>query len=257
MANIGKVERYINERLEKDGALLFALIDPLDHPSSEEAVAKAKLAYEGGADAILIGGSTGVQGAMLDELAKRVKESIDVPLILFPGNISTITQYADAVYFMSLLNSRNPYWISQAQMLAAPAVRQLKIEPLPTGYIVCEPGGTVGKVGDANLIPRDKPMLGAAYALAAQYMGMRFALMDAGSAPREGHIPLEMIKAAGSLIEIPLIVAGGVRTAQECSNIAKAGGSIVHVGTAIEKSGNVKDMISQMSRALKEGAKKR
>jgi len=63
-----------------------------------------------------------------------------------PGNIATITRYADAIYFMSLLNARNPYWIIQAQMLAAPIIKHLKLETLPVGYIVVAPGGT-GRLG--------------------------------------------------------------------------------------------------------------
>ncbi len=53
-----------------------------------------------------------------------------IPVILFPGNIGTLSRFADAVLFMTLLNSRNPYWISQAQMLAAPLVKQFDLEAL-------------------------------------------------------------------------------------------------------------------------------
>ena len=93
---------------------------------------------------VLLGGSIGVQGGMLDRVAKAIKDEIEVPLVIFPGNIGTITTNVDAIYFMSLLNSRNPYWITQAQMLAAPVIKKSGIEPLPVGYIVVQPGGTVG-----------------------------------------------------------------------------------------------------------------
>ena len=84
--------------------------------------------YEGGADVIMLGGSIGAQGVALDEMAKMIKESVDVPLHLFPGNISNITKYADSIYFMSLLNSKNPYWISGAQSLGAPMIKKYKID---------------------------------------------------------------------------------------------------------------------------------
>ncbi|MFH1470205.1 MAG: geranylgeranylglyceryl/heptaprenylglyceryl phosphate synthase, partial [Candidatus Micrarchaeota archaeon] len=113
-----KVRKYIADTLERDGAMLFALIDPVDHASKERAAEAAFQACEGGADLVLIGGSIGAQGALLDETTKLIKEMVNVPIVLFPGNIATITPFADAVYFMSLLNSRNPYWISQAQTLA-------------------------------------------------------------------------------------------------------------------------------------------
>ncbi len=251
-----KTEKFILEELEKKGALLFSLVDPLDYPSLEEAVRTAKSMDEGGADVVLVGGSTGVQGEMLDNVVKAIKEGVDVPVVLFPGNIGTVTKYADAVYFMSLLNSNNPYWITRAQMLAAEMVRKYKVEPLPVGYVVVEPGGTVGYVGDVQLVPREKPKIAAAYALAAQYMGFRFVLTDAGSAPATGHIPLEMVKAVSSAIEVPYIVGGGVRTPDEARNVIKAGADIVQVGTAFEKTGGV-EAVKEFVKAVREGAKGR
>lgn len=252
----GKTEKYILDELERKKGLLFALIDPLDYKTPEEAVSTAKHADEADADVILIGGSTGVQGEALDTVAKRIKESVSKPVVLFPGNIGTLTRYADAVYFMSMLNSRNPYWISGAQMLAAPTLSQYRVEPLSMGYIVVEPGGTVGWVGDARVIPRSKPKLAAAFALAAQHMGFHFVLTDAGSNPKEGHIPLEMVSAVRSAIKIPYIVGGGVRTPEEAKNVIKAGADIVQVGTAFEKEGSVQ-MVKKMVRAVREGASSR
>ncbi len=248
----GKVERYIHEELAVKKALLFALIDPLDYKSPEHAIKTAVNAEEGGADLILIGGSTGVQGEELDAITKEIKSKTSVPIVLFPGNIGTLTKYADAVYFMSMLNSRNAYWISEAQMLAAPMVKYYGIEPLPLAYLVVEPGGTVGWVGDANKIPRNKPKIAAAYALAAQYMGFRFFLTDAGSNPSQGHIPLEMIKAVSSQLSIPYIVGGGVRTPEEAKAVVKAGADIVQIGTAFEEDGSV-EKIKKMVSAIREG----
>ncbi len=232
---MNRVIRYIYEKFENEEKMLFTVLDPLDHKDVEHAVETARRTYEGGADAILIGGSTGVQGEILDEVAKRVREVVDIPIILFPGNIGTVTKYADALYFMSLLNSRNPYWITRAQMLAAPVVKRLGIEAIPTAYIVVEPGGTVGWVGDVDLIPRNKPKIAAAFALAADMMGFKLIITDAGSNPKEGHIPLEMIKAVRSVTTKPYVVAGGIRTPEEARKVVKAGADIIQVGTAFEK----------------------
>jgi phosphoglycerol geranylgeranyltransferase len=249
-----KVENYINEQLDKKKALLFSVLDPLDYPSLEDAIKTAKNMDAGGVDAVLIGGSTGVQGEMLDQITKRVKESVSVPVIFFPGNIGTVSKYGDAVYFMSLLNSRNPYWITGAQMLAAPMVKQYGVEPLPVGYMVVEPGGTVGWVGDVNLIPRSKPKIAAAMALAAQYMGFRLIITDAGSNPKEGHIPLEMVSAVSSVLDVPYVVAGGIRTPEEAKAVVKAGADIIQVGTAFEKKGGV-DAVKKFVSAVREGKK--
>ena len=155
---------------------------------------------------------------------------------------------------MSMLNSRNPYWITGAQTLAAPMVKQYGIEPLSVGYMVVEPGGTVGWVGDANAIPRAKPQLAAATALAAQYMGFKFVITDAGSNPKEGHIPLEMVAAVSSVLDVPYIVAGGIRTPEEAKAVVKAGADIVQVGTSFEKNGGV-DAVKKFVKAVREGKK--
>ena len=252
---LGKVEKKILGMLEERKGLLFSVIDPIDYKSLEDAIDTAKCVEEGGADAILVGGSTGVQGEILDNITKRIKESTSLPTILFPGNIGTLTEYADAVYFMSMLNARSPYWISGAQTLAATVLHRYNVEPLPTAYIVIEPGGTVGWVGDANLIPRNRPKLAAAVALAAQYMGFRFVITDAGSAPDDGHIPLEMIKAVKSAIDIPYIVAGGIKTPSEAKKVISSGADIIQVGTAFENGKCSVDKVKKMVNAVRERAK--
>jgi phosphoglycerol geranylgeranyltransferase len=233
----GKVENYIHEILESKGAMLFTLIDPMDYKTPELAIKTARGAADAGADALVIGGSTGAQGELLDMVADEIKKAIEVPLILFPGNIATITKHADAIYFMSLLNARNPYWITQAQMLSAPVIRSSGIEPLPTGYIVVSPGGTVGWVGDANLVPREKPTVAAGLALAGQYLGNRFIITDTGSNPmaqNSGPIPAEMIRAVKSIAEVPYIVAGGITNVKQLQEAYRSGADIVQVGTALQ-----------------------
>lgn len=256
MIKPGKIEKYIHDELERKNGLLFSVIDPMDYKDLDAAVKTAKATNEGGADIILIGGSTGVQGEILDVVTKRIKESVNVPVVLFPGNIGTVTKYADAVYFMSMLNSKNTYWITRAQMLAAPTVKQYGIEPLSVGYMVVEPGGTVGWVGEANLMPRDKPKLAAAMALGAQYMGFRMIITDTGSNPATGHVPLEMVKAVSSVIDVPYVVAGGIRTPDQAKNVMKAGADIIQVGTAFEEGSGVQK-VKDFVKAVREGAKSR
>jgi len=239
MRSMGKVERYINDGIERDGALLFVLIDPLDYPTPDKAIGTAVEACNAGADLILVGGSIGVQGNILDDVTKRIKERTNIPVVLFPGNTGTLTKFADAVYFMQLLNSRNPYWISQAQALAAPVVKQLGIEALPVGYIVVEPGGTVGWVGDANKVPRGKPNIAALLALAGEYAGSRFIVTDVGSASELGPVPLEMVSAVRKVISVPYIVAGGIKTKKQAGDIVKAGADAIHIGTIAQDARDV------------------
>ncbi len=258
--SLGKVEHYIYERLGEKGALMFMVVDPVDYESPDQAVKTAKAAADGGADVILMGGSIGAQGELLDDVTKRVKEQVDVPVVLFPGNIATLTRHADAVYFMSLLNARNTYWITHAQMLSAPLVKQLGIEPLAIGYIVVEPGGTVGWVGDANMVPREKEKVAAALALAGQYLGNKFILTDVGSNPQmmgSGPVPPKMIRTVKSTIDVPYIVAGGIMNEENLRETIKAGADIVQIGTAIEQSDKAKKAAEHFAKIVKEEGKKK
>jgi len=129
----------------------------------------------------MIGGSTGASGLVLDQTILKIKEVTDLPTILFPGSAAGVSAYADAIFFMSLLNSNNPYWIIGAQALGSPKIKKIGIETIPMGYVIVQPGGTAGWVGDAKLIPRNKADIAAAYAMAAEFLGMRLFYLEAGS----------------------------------------------------------------------------
>ena len=203
---IGRVERYIHNKLEDDGALLLPLIDP-DKQPFEKGANVAKAAYEAGADIILVGGSIGAQGMILDRTTKLIRENVDIPIVLFPGSVGTATHYADAIYFMYLLNSRDVYWLSTAQIQGAPIVKRLGLEPIPTAYIVLEPGRAVGWISNANLIPRNRPDLAAATALAGEYIGARLIVTDCGSGA-ESPASTSMISAIKAQLTVPYFYAG-------------------------------------------------
>jgi len=248
--SIGKVENYIREKIKKEGAILSILIDPCDYPLPQKAIETALAAVKGGVDIIAVGGSIGAQGRLLDEVIEGIKKSTSVPVTLFPGNIATISPLADAIYFMSLLNSRNPYWISQAQALAAPLIRKMKIEALPMGYILVEPGGTAGWVGDANLVPRNKPKIAASLALSGQLLGQRIIYTDAGSnAPLP--VPTEMVRTVRKAIDVIYLVGGGIKTPKQAGEIVKAGADWVQIGTAAENAKDVKKLVGQFIKAIK------
>ena len=250
---------YIKEVLETKGAMLFTLIDPVDYKTPDEAIRTARKCAESCADMLVIGGSLEAQGDLLDTVAKGIRDSVDVPLIVFPGNISTITRHADAIYFMSMLNARNPYWITQAQTLSAPVIKKFNIEPLPVGYIIVQPGGTAGWIGDANFVPREKPRIAASLALAGEFLGNRFIITDTGSNPRlqnSGPVPKEMIRAVKDSISVPYIVAGGILSANELRDAYSSGADIVQIGTAFERSAS-KKVSTDFSRIVKEEGKRK
>lgn len=246
------VEKQIKDIL-KTRKIHFTLIDP-DEQSPETALKIANQAIEGGTDGIMIGGST-ANNKQVDDTCKILSENINVPIILFPGNINSVSKYANAIFFMSYLNSTNPYWIVGAQSLAAITVKQSGLETLPMGYMVIEPGGTVGWIGDAKLVPRNKPKIPAAYAMSAEFMGMRFFYIEAGSGA-DKPIPPEMItytkKATENMI---IIVGGGIRNAKTAYKAAKAGADIIVTGTIVEQTNDIKSKITEITSSIKKASK--
>ncbi|MDE1826060.1 MAG: geranylgeranylglyceryl/heptaprenylglyceryl phosphate synthase [Thaumarchaeota archaeon] len=232
------VEQYLTASKKKKGALLFVLIDS-ENDGKNSAAQLAKDAEKSGASIILVGGSSATDQIAMAETVKSIKRSVKIPVILFPGNVTGVVPGADAILFSSLLNSDNPYFISQAQALGAPNVLRFGLEPLPTAYIIIGEGTTVWHVGSARTIPFDKPSLAAMYALSAQFMGMRFVYLEAGSGAKSNVRP-EMVAAVRKLFKGFLIVGGGIRNAHTAGEIVKAGADAIVIGTFIEKGGSFK-----------------
>jgi len=237
------------EELRKKKHLHFTLIDPADQ-KPEAAAEIAKDAEDAGSDVIMVGGSTGAS-LLLNETCRAIKRTTGLPVILFPGNVDGVSPEADALLFMSLLNSGNPYWITGAQALAAPLVKKLGIETIPMGYLIVEPGGTVGWVGEARPIPRNKPELALCYSLAAELMGMKMVYLEAGSGAQQP-VPVEMISMTKKLLSIPLIAGGGIRDGETASRIARAGADIVVTGTVVEESSDRREVIREIVDAIHE-----
>lgn len=247
---LGKVERQVQSIIDSGRGVFMGLIDP-DKQSPEKAAEIAKLMEQGGADVIMLGGSIGAQGSGLDETAKLIKENIKLPLHLFPGNASTVTRHADSIYFMSLLNSKNPYWIVGAQTLGSVVIKQYELEAIPSAYLIFEPGQTAGWIGEAHLLPRNKPELAAVYALTAQYFGMRFVILESGSGAPE-HVPLETVAAVRHQTNINISIAGGVKTPEQARALIKVGANCIHIGTSIEKANNPLELVKKFAKAIHE-----
>jgi phosphoglycerol geranylgeranyltransferase len=230
----GRVQAYLEEQL-RGGPLHFTLIDPDKSPGTKAAEI-ARGAVELGSHAILLGGSTGISRDGMGGTASAVKTAVPVPVIIFPEGEGSIAAEADAILFMSLLNSRRLDLVIRTHARAAPAIRQLGLEAIPLGYLVIAPGMRVGEVGEADAVPRDDPALAVGYALAAEYLGMRFVYLEAGSgAPSP--VPIPIVEAVRSVLSIPLVVGGGIRTGPEARALLDAGANILVTGTITEEEG--------------------
>ncbi len=223
----------ILETIKEHGIVHLTLIDPDPHKQTPKDAAQiAKLAEQAGSNGIMVGGSTAF--GIIDETLQKIKREVHIPVILFPGNVSGLSRFADAVFFMSLLNSRTTYWIVDVQTLGARYIKQFNLEPISMAYLIVDPGGTAGYVGDARLIPRHKPEIALGYALAAQYLGFSMVYLEAGSGA-DNAVPLPMVEAVSKYLDIPLAVGGGITTPKEAAAVAASGADIIVQGTIVER----------------------
>ncbi|KYH38353.1 MAG: geranylgeranyl pyrophosphate synthase [Candidatus Hecatellales archaeon B24] len=251
----GRVESYLHRKLKAEGSLHLTLIDP-EKTAPSQAAETALKAEKAGSSAILLGGSTIASQTELEAVADAIKRRVEIPLILFPGNVTGLSGRADAILFMSLLNSSNPYFLIGAQAIAAPMVRRLKLEAIPLGYIIMGQGGAAGYIGFARPIPFSKPSLAVAYALAGQYLGMRLIYLEAGSGA-ERAIPPEVVGAVKKALKVPLIVGGGIRNGETAGSLVKAGADIIVTGTVVEEAGGSEEKIREIVKAVRQAAGRR
>ncbi len=235
-----KVELFLKSELKKKKALLFVLIDS-EVSKLETSKKLAKDVEKIGASAILVGGSSATDQIEMAKVVKGIKQGIKIPIILFPGNITGVVPDADAILFSSLMNSENPYFITQAQALGAPNVLKFGLEPLPTAYLVIGDGSSAWFIGSARGIPFEKPKIAAAYALAAQFLGMRFVYLEAGSGAKSTVTP-EMVKTVRKTFNGFLIVGGGIKDVKTTKELVKAGADALVIGTFLEKGGSIKKL---------------
>lgn len=242
-----KVETFLKSEIKKKKALLFVLIDS-EVSNLDYATKLASDVENIGASAILVGGSSATDQLEMSKVVKSIKKGIKIPLILFPGNVTGVVPDADAILFSTLMNSENPYFITQAQALGAPNVLKFGLEPLPTAYLIIGEGTSAWFVGSAKGIPFDKPKIAAAYSLAAQFLGMRFVYLEAGSGAKTNVSP-EMVKTVRKVFGGFLIVGGGIRDAKTAKQLVKAGADALVIGTFLEKGGSI-NKLANIAKAI-------
>jgi len=235
------VEQYLLEKIRREGAIHMTLLDP-EKTRSKYCASKALEAEKAGTAAIMVGSSTLASNYDLDEAVKNIKASVEVPIILFPNNITGVSRYADAIWFMSLLNSSNTYYLIDVQALTARLVRSYGLETLSMGYIIIGDGGAAGFVGNARPIPYDHPELALGYSLAAETLGMHFVYLEAGSGAKKP-VPPDMIKLVKSNLSVPLVVGGGIRDGAAARETVEAGADIIVTGTLVEETKKVRERI--------------
>lgn len=229
----GKVKRILQDQMNEGKVLHFSLFDP-DKVDTDSLYSIASKLVEAGTNAFLIGGTLGVSKEKLDKIID-ILEDFYVPKIIFPSNVNLITEKADAILYMSLLNSDDIYYITGAQLIAAPIIKRLGLEVLSTAYLIVGHGGTAAHVGRARVIPYDNVELITAYSLMAELLGMRYIYLEAGSGAPEPIKPSIVSFVKKYLEEAKVIIGGGIRSEDIAKELGYAGADIIVTGNIIEQ----------------------
>jgi putative glycerol-1-phosphate prenyltransferase len=209
------------------------LIDPEKTSEPEQLTNLMHLASDHGVHNVFVGGSL-VTNDKMDLVVRTIKSVFDGPVILFPGGINQLTSAADGILFLSLISGRNPEFLIGKQVLAAPLVKKMGLKVYPTGYLLIGETSSASYMSNTNPIPYNKIDIAATTALAGEMMGHQMIYMDAGSGAKKP-ISVDMIEEVHSVISIPLIVGGGIRSFDEAYSALEAGADMIVVGNSIEQ----------------------
>jgi len=232
-----KTYNYLLNTIEAKGAAYLVLLDP-DKISDAKLIPFVRHCEKSGVDGFLIGGSLMINGNM-DSFIEKIKIESSLPSIIFPGSINQISPIADAILFLSVISGRNAEHLIGKHVIASPLIKRAKVEPISTGYILIESGKTTTAVymSGSLPVPRNKPEIAAATALAGEYLGMKLIYLEAGSGAQDS-VPDEMVKAVSEECSVPVVVGGGIRNPQSARNKVENGAGIIVTGNFFEDENN-------------------
>ena len=252
---------YITKKV--DHTRHVTLIDPAKQ-TPEIAATRASAAIEAGSSMIFVGGSTDTPDEIVHATCLAIQEELElrvfaarqspeddenewkIPVVLFPGGSHALSPAADAITFMMLMNSLDRRFLVGEQLRGAPFIDKFGVDALPTGYVVCSPGGKVGEVGQAELLMPNQAELAHAYALTASMYGFKLLYLEAGSGADQQVSP-DLITSANQVSELTLLVGGGIRTPEQAKIASDAGADWIVTGTLTEDAADLADLKSKIS----------
>ena len=231
---------------DKTRKKLAVLVDP-DKPTDAQIISIVEKAKAADVDFFFVGGSLLVTDS-LDHCIKLIKEHCDIPVLIFPGNSLQISKYCDGFLLLSLISGRNPEMLIGRHVIAAPYLKLYGNEIIPTGYMLIDSGKatSVTYMSDTTPIPHDKDDIAMCTAIAGEMLGLKLIYLEAGSGALMP-VSTSMISKVSQMINIPLIVGGGIKTPEMAADAVKAGDDVIVIGTAFEKE---PELLQQFAKAI-------
>jgi phosphoglycerol geranylgeranyltransferase len=237
----------INRQLQKKS--LAVLLDP-DKVEEGDFDAFLYTCVENRVDFFLVGGSL-ITNNIMAKMIENIRQKTNIPVIIFPGNSLHIEPTADAILLLSLISGRNPDYLIGQHVISAPILKQSGLEILPTGYILVDSGRqtTVSYISNTTPIPHDKPDIAACTAMAGEMLGLKLIYLDGGSGALYPVSP-KMIRRVRENVEIPIIVGGGINSAEKANAALEAGADVIVIGNAFEKNPSLLPEIAELTHSF-------
>lgn len=223
------------EKINSQFGQIAILIDPEKVKNIKSLITLVNKINLAAADFIFIGGST----VSRDEFTKAieiVKAHTQIPIVIFPGSNIQLSNKANALLYLSLVSGRNPDYLIGQHIESAEDVLNLRIEVLPTAYILVdgERPSSVAYVSQTSPIPRSQTNIAVKTALAATLQGKKIVFLDAGSGAKKS-VPFEMINALKQKVACPIIVGGGIKDIQTIEKYKDLKVNVIVIGNKIEE----------------------
>ncbi|HTA61884.1 MAG TPA: geranylgeranylglyceryl/heptaprenylglyceryl phosphate synthase [Bacteroidia bacterium] len=225
---MNKIYQKIISAQKKKQAQLAVLIDPDKfNPQLITLANQCNVHY------FFVGGSELTNGN-IEKTISTIKKLSKIPVIIFPGDEKQLSAKADAILFLSLLSGRNPDYLIGKQVLAAPFIKQKKLECISTAYILVDGNkkSTTQKVTNTKPLSDTKTIINTS--IAAELLGFKTVYLEAGSGAKK-NINISIIKKVKQNISLPLLVGGGIDSVTKAKQAIKAGADVLVIGNALEK----------------------
>jgi phosphoglycerol geranylgeranyltransferase len=225
-----KVFSNIKSRISEGRKMVSILVDP---DKFGRVQLDALRRHEKNIDLLLVGGSFTFR--QTDQVVETIKLAVDIPVVLFPGDVTQLSARADAMLMLSLISGRNAEFLIGNHVLAAPRILESKLETIPVGYILIDGGKrtAVSYISNTMPIPADQHDIAVATALAGKYLGLQMIYLEAGSGANFPVDPV-LVEKVKKAVKIPVVAGGGIRTTQQAVSLLKAGADIIVIGSLFE-----------------------
>ena len=200
-------------------------------------MALASRAADAGACGVLIGDSLGGAPDVRQHVAAVRAGAPQLGVVQFPATADELSTDVDAVLFLVLISGRNARYLIGEQLRAVPFFdAHPEIPAISTAYVLIDGGqvSSVERVTRTQPLPADDAEAISTHVTAGRLMGMHATYLEAGSGAVQP-VTANVITLAREATDGPLIVGGGITTADAARDARDAGADYVVVGTLFER----------------------